>query len=456
MRILVALAVGVAIPGVIYGVAIARSKSRLRQAYAALERDGRPMRAADVLPPAAPAEENAAVLYARAASLLQEQRLGTKDLRHYLGLSSSFVRGSITAEQTAELRRWMGQEVVATALTLAEKGTRCTVCRFDRRYDQGLPADLPIVEDLGKLMIILGAKAGLEAEAGGAGKAWNTVATQAVLADALRYDPIVLSKWSRAGLINYTCHTIQNLCETSPPVASDWQRTDDLLKDLDDIKPLVHAIDGERLLVGERLFSMPEDQLYRVLREGPGTGGDPLAEAAKRWEFRLATLGPRLIADHAGYLELMRRSAQSLERLRLNEESAVRTEIPGPRKQGLVTMRLGQRVWGTELLYRSMSASVRVTRAGLAAIRCRQAQGAFPQTPAALDLKGLVDPYTQGPLHYRRQDGGFVVYSVGEDLKDNGGSPRPDRRADPNGKHVEYDLVWRFPGRTAQGASHAN
>jgi hypothetical protein len=181
-----------------------------------------------------------------------------------------------------------------------------------------------------------------------------------------------------------------------------------------------------------------------------------LAEAAKRWEFRLATLGPRLIADHAGYLELMRRSAQSLERLCLNDESAVRTEVPGPSKQGLVTMRLGQRVWGTELLYRSMSASVRVTRAGLAAIRYRQAQGTFPQTPAALDLKGLVDPYTQGPLHYRRQDGGFVVYSVGEDLKDNGGSPRPDRRADPNGKHVEYDLVWRFPSRTAQGASHAN
>jgi hypothetical protein len=201
---------------------------------------------------------------------------------------------------------------------------------------------------------------------------------------------------------------------------------------------------------------MPEDQLYGVLREGPGTGGHPLADTVNRWEFRLAVFRPRLIADHAAYLEFARRSAQLLTRPRSDGEPAVRKEMDALMMQGLVTMKLAPRVDRMELIYRTMSATVRVTRAGLAALRCRQTQGTFPQTLDALDLRGLVDPYTQGPLHYRAEGDGFVAYSVGEDLKDNGGSPKPDRHAEASGRPAEYDLVWRFPSPTLQGGSHAN
>ena len=80
-----------------------------------------------------------------------------------------------------------------------------------------------------------------------------------------------------------------------------------------------------------------------------------------------------------------------------------------------------------------------VTRAGLGVLRYRRAQGACPQTLEALSLKGLIDPYTKGPLHYRAEADGFVVYSESEDLKDNGGTPRQrDQKTD-------YDQVWRFP-----------
>jgi hypothetical protein len=189
--ILAALVVIIAIPCAMYGVALAQSKARLRQAYAALERDGRPMVAADVMPAEIPDEENAAVLYAGAASLLKGQRVETKELLEYLSpLCSSYVRGSAPAEKAADLKRWMGQEVVGNALALVEQGTRCTGCRFSRRYDEGLPADLPLVQDMMGLVCILGAKARLELEAGDCSRAWNTVAIQARLADSLRDDPV--------------------------------------------------------------------------------------------------------------------------------------------------------------------------------------------------------------------------------------------------------------------------
>ena len=87
-----------------------------------------------------------------------------------------------------------------------------------------------------------------------------------------------------------------------------------------------------------------------------------------------------------------------------------------------------------------------MTRAGLALLQYKRAHGAFPETLEALSLERLMDPYTEGPLHYRPEGEGFLVYSVGDDRKDNGGTSRPVREdSDPRRKPVEYDMVWRFP-----------
>jgi hypothetical protein len=42
----------------------------------------------------------------------------------------------------------------------------------------------------------------------------------------------------------------------------------------------------------------------------------------------------------------------------------------------------------------------------------------------ALGLQGLTI-LREGPLHYRPEGGGFVVYSVGQDRKDNDGTSSP-------------------------------
>ena len=98
---------------------------------------------------------------------------------------------------------------------------------------------------------------------------------------------------------------------------------------------------------------------------------------------------------------------------------------------------------------------MRLTRAGLALLQYQQAHGAFPETLNALGLEGLIDPYTEEPLHYRPEGQGFVVYSVGEDRKDNDGTPQPERRrdSDPRSKPLAYDEVWRFPNPKSQAAS---
>ena len=61
--------------------------------------------------------------------------------------------------------------------------------------------------------------------------------------------------------------------------------------------------------------------------------------------------------------------------------------------------------------------------------------GTYPDSLASLELAGWKlpqDPFTGKALYYRREGQGFVIYSLGADMKDQGGQPRS-----------EYDIPFR-------------
>jgi hypothetical protein len=102
-----------------------------------------------------------------------------------------------------------------------------------------------------------------------------------------------------------------------------------------------------------------------------------------------------------------------------------------------------------EALLLSGHARLRCTAVALAAERYRLRHGDWPRAIAALVPDYLpavpLDPFDGAPLRYRRTDGGAVVYSVGEDGRDDGGDPNP-----PPGGRVPRDVVftlWDVAGR---------
>jgi hypothetical protein len=461
-RILTGVAVIVVVLGVLYAIAMAVSAARLRRAYAALEKDGRPMRAADILPPAVPDTENGALLYESAALLLKAEPAGHrlesgpgesvkemierekyKDLLGYLASrSAEFAEGKITSEKRQELEELMSRKAVDYALFAVEKGTQRPACQEQRDYDAGINLLLPGLSDMKHLARIVGAKARLEAETGAMDRAWHLATTQAKLADAYRGEPILISQLVRMGIISLSCETVQRLCETASPRTEQQEHLDTILRAFDDVTPLVRAVDGERLLYGEWLFTQPKKELYGTLRDisfQDSRMREFMVWLAAKW----LTFKPLFLADHANYLRIMHANVQSLERPcspGTSEEDGGRFSLTG-----ILVPALGR----IRTIYCQMAAETRITRAGMALLQYRAAHGAFPATLDALNLDGLSDPFTQGPLHYRAEGEGFILYSVGEDQKDNGGTPKPVRRdADPRKqRHAEYDILWHFPGQ---------
>jgi len=83
-------------------------------------------------------------------------------------------------------------------------------------------------------------------------------------------------------------------------------------------------------------------------------------------------------------------------------------------------------------------AQLRLLRTELALREFRLRHGAYPtkldELAPAIVAAVPVDPFSEQPLRYRRQGNGYVLYSVGPDLNDDGGTPIPSGAANASSK----------------------
>jgi len=374
-----------------------------------------------VIPPEVSDTENAALLYQSAALLLKAQPAPDNNLLKHLGdLSKTFIKESLDSDKLAELKQLIGQDVVTQALSIVEQGTRRDSCRFDLDYDDGLNMLLPHLSDLRDLARILCAKAYFEAKTGNPDTAWDMVSAQLKFADALRAEPVLISQLVRIYMIRLSCDTIKNLCEIAPPNTLQASDIQSLLKDFDDIRTLIYSIDAERLLLGEWVFNLPKDELWKTNLQ------NDLEDNSGLISKLIITFKPIFLADHAAYLRFMHEGARFIERPYSREQIDV-LEKEIQKKRYIMTRILAPAIFRVKEIHCEMIAELRIARAGLALLQHKQKQDAFPATLEALKLQNIKDP-------------------VGPDQKDNNGSPRQKKQ------ETDWDIVWIFPGRQQDDA----
>ena len=438
VKILKYIAIILVILSLIYAIAVGVTGAKLRRAYADLKKDGRPMKQADIIPPEVPDSENAALLYESAALLLKAQPALEGNLLEYLGgLSKTFVKESLDPDKFAELQQLIEQDIVIQTLSIVEQGTHRRSCRFDHDYNAGANILLPDLSNLRNLSRILSAKACIEAQTGSPDSAWNIVHIQLRLADALLTEPILISQLVRYGMIRLSCRTIREVCKIATPNEQQYRSVQELLAGFNDIAPMVRAIDGERLLLGEWAFNLPKNELYKI------NPNDEYPEDLPGIIYRLLifriTFKPLFLADRAAYMRLLHQSAQHFEDPYSREQTDV-TEKEVDEQYHMLTKMLVPAMGRVKVIHHEMTAELRITRAGMALLQHKQSRDAFPDTLEALELSDIDDPFSAESLRYKSQGQGFVLYSIGPDQKDNGGSPKQKKQ------EKDWDIVWSYTG----------
>jgi len=202
------------------------------------------------------------------------------------------------------------------------------------------------------------------------------------------------------------------------------------------------------------LFGLP---IFRRLEEKAGQQAalDQLANALGATEPIKAALGADtdlagLISENlATYLQAMNQLITFYDlpyRERQAKTDALRKELLElpDRKVALVKLAMPA-LLGLPLNETRLDARLGNAMIALGCRRYREKQGAWPESLKELSPEKApgflpelpLDPFTGREYVYRKRGKGFIVYSLGENLKDEGG------RRGEGAKRWDYDIVWQ-------------
>ena len=152
--------------------------------------------------------------------------------------------------------------------------------------------------------------------------------------------------------------------------------------------------------------------------------------------------------DMLSYIDLIQDHIDPTELPRQEQFAVYRSDEEGPggsRRVGLLTRELAPALLRIFQLEMRCVAHRRVVLTALAIERFRLAEGKLPQTlsevvPTYLDAVPK-DPFDGEDLKYRTRDVGYVVYSVGDDRSDDGGTGKDERKRNADGQTL-WDVTF--------------
>jgi hypothetical protein len=261
-------------------------------------------------------------------------------------------------------------------------------------------------------------------ESGRPDEAANSLWAALRLGHALHREPILISGLVRIASDSITVGQIERLASRAELSAKALQKLEAGLRDEADPKML------ERVFIGERCFGMDAYQTYFLGAGGPrrdalnalggGPAVPPLINVVPRAYFK---------ADLVHYVDFMTEYVVAagkpypqgvLEGARLGRTFDERVPAYFP-----ISRMLLPALWRTFTSGQQHLAKMHTARLALATLRYKAERRRLPDglqelIPKFADAVPL-DPFDGKPLRYQREVGGFAVYSVGENGRDDGG-----------------------------------
>lgn len=300
--------------------------------------------------------------------------------------------------------------------------------RYD--YSGGYPRPMHSLKGLLDLSRALELKAGWDAEEQRSREALE--ATRAIfgIAHGCDTEPFLFLQALRFLIDSSACWSINRLLNRVEISEADLLQLQQLTAARGDLRTLRAGMAGE-FCSGLDLFDRGPDQLVAVL--GP-QGGGALGASGYAAAARLYAVLGLLRKDRARFIELFADYCRIYELEPWNRYEAADAWLQraarkdsDPFKGRLISGMAWSSVHSVSGQEVRCTALLRCTATGLALERFRRTHnGAYPDSLQAL-VPGFmpavpIDPFDGRPLRYVRRATGYVVYSIGADRADNGGT----------------------------------
>ncbi|MCH8273257.1 MAG: hypothetical protein IH851_00505 [Armatimonadetes bacterium] len=424
--ILVAVAVLWGIGYVLSGSAdVVLASAALSEEMRKAQDEGLPLYVANIKPyPPVEAEENAAPLMRELAE--EWLWISEQDRERLLSLAKA-VRNGEDGAKAAEFDEALleAEDILIVAMRAAERPR----CDFERDWEQGYEVSFFEFAPARDAVGLLGARAVLRSRAGNLAAAISDLRAALRLARHTGSDPALIPMLVEAALELNVHGALKAVAAAQVDNPLVFEALSGLLDDLGALPDLRNALRGECLLgwiTAQNLGRLAEDEKAAL-----GIPKDERSRNRLQQAMMMRTLQfwrevfeayPESETDLREVRERLREVSSRWENMRKPSYLLIANMSP------VMLRRPVDKILQIE-------ATRRLSRLLVEAVRYRQENGEFP---AALGQLGAtyLDPFDEKPLRYRRRKDGFVAYSVGPDLADNGG-----RKFQPG----QWDIVLRFP-----------
>ena len=393
---------------VAYSAAILIMGRKVESKINALKAAGKPVSVAD-LKPNIPDSENAAVIYAQAFKLMSKPDVG-KDMKTV----------AIFVSHPKPVQAKNAEEAIARSekiMKLAEQAVSRPHCRFP--IQPGDPSQqsqsLHHFAYLGALGRLYSADAVLKTNRGDMDGAIRSLETGIKVADSMKEEPGIFSMLCRHAVIAIVTNGVRKTAEHGTLNQEQAKQLQSMLSGIDFKQSYAAAMDGERAMFISSLLiqtkHLPRGLMLYPNQLGVIDGIDRLLKASN-YPYRIIKQN-KMLPDRQGRLCVIANMLVPVYNRTLESRDRAIANVG--------------------------SAQVFVA---LAAYRSK-----FGHYPASLkELKSKTgldlpqDPFSGKDFVYKPTTTGFVLYSYGEDLKDNGGQEYISGKRKPN---QDYDIVWK-------------
>ena len=425
--------------------------SRLDDQLARIADKGQPATMEQLAPADIPAARNGAIELRRAMLMLPSVRGEDLEAMAIEGAPEGAVE---PIELTAEDDLWIDENLadraadvarhapedarrifdkLAPALAVAEQGLEKEGCRFDLAYDDGLGMLLPHLMGLRHLARLFALRGAVALRQGDVDAAIADVGRTMKLAQVIDGEPLLISRLVGIAIEQLGATLAQDIATEKALTAKQAGALSDIFESRVSDRRMVDA------LIGERVFGL---DAHEMLRRGELSFDDIGQGGGKPVALLRPILGPFVKANAVVYLETMAdivdAAGKPIGRFRAAfDEDKLTESIPGwailPRLLIPALTRAVEAEGRVQAILRSGASAFAI------AAEVNRDRDVDPKKSAPGGL-AMVDPFTGKPLTIIKKDGSIAVYSVGTNLKDDGGGPYEDPHA-----REGYPLAWHYP-----------
>jgi hypothetical protein len=323
-------------------------------------------------------------------------------------------------------------------------------CRFPVIITNGFAALLPNLTAAKQEALRLRIMATLATDEGRIDQAITAMSATTQLARHLTREPILINQLVSVALLQGVLDDASRLLSRRALTASDLAALEAVIRRAERHGALEKAVVSE-IPMGMSVFNMSRHEFVRLIY----TEGEPAPSEAgvKAGMFFLDAIGWKS-ADRRLYIETLLKlsrlatdaSPNAIQEFQqvVDEAAAKAKQFPQRLITGMILPALGK----VPNKFLALDARRRAAIVALAIERHRLANGSRPpESLAAVSAELLptvpTDPFDGQPLRYRRLGQGYVIYAVGQDLRDNDGKERPKNGTDKTVGHDETFFVER-------------